>query len=80
MYWPKHYQMIVPIQWYSPHSFLDGDVCLIITVVVVVFTDVCECTVGVDVGDGTTIVLKSIPPNVVMGCIVLGRQMYVCSL
>ena len=36
---------------------------------------VCECTVGVDVGDGTTTDLKSILFNVVVGCIVLGRQM-----
>ena len=38
---------------------------------------VCECTVGVDVGDGTTILLNSILSNIVMGCIVLGRQMNV---
>ena len=37
----------------------------------------CECTVGVDVGDGTTTFLKSILSNIVMGCIVLGRQMNV---
>ena len=37
----------------------------------------CECTVGVDVGDGTTILLKSILSDIVMGCIVLGRQMNV---
>ena len=33
------------------------------------------CIVGVDVRDGTTIALNSILSNVVMGCIVLGRQM-----
>jgi hypothetical protein len=38
---------------------------------------VCECTVGVDVGDGTTIHLVLILSNVAMGCIVLGRQMNV---
>jgi hypothetical protein len=32
---------------------------------------VCECTVGVDVRDGTTSVLMSILSNIVMGCIVL---------
>ena len=37
----------------------------------------CECTVGVDVGNGTTIALMSILSNVAMGCIVLGRQMNV---
>ena len=37
----------------------------------------CECAVGVDVRDGTTIVLDSIVAHVVMGCIVLGRQMNV---
>jgi predicted small secreted protein len=36
---------------------------------------VCECTVGVDVGDGTTMALFSIISNIVIGCIVLGRQM-----
>ena len=36
-----------------------------------------ECTVGVDVGDGTTLDLTPILSNVVMGCIVLGRQMNV---
>ena len=45
---------------------------------------VCECTVGVDVGDGTTKLLKSIKlilVIVVMKCIVLGRQMnvYFCG-
>ena len=45
--------------------------------VVVVYNYVCECTVGVDVRDGTTHVLKSILSIVVMGCIVLGRQMNV---
>jgi hypothetical protein len=35
---------------------------------------VCECTVGVDVGDGSTSTILS---NVAMGCIVLGRQMNV---
>jgi hypothetical protein len=38
---------------------------------------VCECTVGVDVGDGPTTVLKLILSNVVMGCIVLEMQMNV---
>ena len=38
---------------------------------------VCECAVGVDVGDETTNHLNSIPSNVVMGCIVSGRQMNV---
>jgi len=38
---------------------------------------VCECTVGVDVGDGTTPELVLIPSNVVVGCIVLGRHMNV---
>ena len=38
----------------------------------------CECTVGVDVGDETATVLNSIPSNVViLGCIVLGGQLYV---
>ena len=37
----------------------------------------CECAVGVDVRDGTTILLDSIVAHVVMGCIVLGRQMKV---
>ena len=37
----------------------------------------CECAIGVDVRDGTTIFLKSIVAHVVMGCIVLGRQMNV---
>ena len=37
----------------------------------------CECTVGVDVRDGTTILLTSILPCVVMRCIVLERQMNV---
>ena len=37
----------------------------------------CECTVGVDIRDGTTTLLKSIVAHVVMGCIVLGRQMNV---
>ena len=37
----------------------------------------CECAVGVDVRDGSTLVLISILSNVVMGCIVLGRQMNV---
>ena len=50
---------------------------LIITIVVLYNYYVCECTVGVDVRDGTTTVLISVPSNVVMGCIVLGRQMNV---
>jgi len=37
----------------------------------------CECPVGVDVGDGTIKVLKSIHSIIAMGCIVLGRQMNV---
>ena len=32
---------------------------------------VCECTIGVDVGDGTTTFLLSVLPIVVVGCIVL---------
>ena len=44
--------------------------------VVVVYNYVCECTVGVDVRDGATHALNSIL-SVVMGCIVLGRQMNV---
>ena len=36
-----------------------------------------ECTVGVDVGDGTTTPLISIRLNIAMGCIVLGRQINV---
>jgi hypothetical protein len=35
-------------------------VCLIITVVVVIYNYMCECTVGVDVRDGTTSLLISI--------------------
>ena len=46
-------------------------------IVVVVYNYVCECTVGVDVRDGTTTVLKSILSNIAMGYIVLGRQMNV---
>ena len=46
-------------------------------IVVVVYNYVCECTVGVDVRDGTTTSLISIVVRVVMGCIVLGRQMNV---
>jgi hypothetical protein len=52
-----------------------GAVHLII--VLVVYNYVCECTVGVDVRDGTTIVLISILSNIIMGCVVLGRQMNV---
>ena len=37
----------------------------------------CECSIGVDVRDGTASVLHSIVAHVVMGCIVLGRQMNV---
>ena len=55
---------------------------LIIATVVIffVYNYVCECTVGVDVGDGTTIGvvitgLISITSNIVMRCIVLGGQM-----
>ena len=50
---------------------------IIIAIVQVDFFHVCECTVGVDVRDGTTSVLISIVAHVVMGCIVLGRQMNV---
>ena len=52
-----------------------GAVHLII--VLVVYNYVCECTVGVDVRDGTTHVLTSIAPCIVMRCIVLERQMNV---
>ena len=52
-----------------------GAVHLII--VLVVYNYVCECTVGVDVRDGTTCLLISIGVPVVMGCVVLGRQMNV---
>ena len=47
---------------------------LVIIVVFFFYNYVCECTVGVDVGDGTTIVLKSILFNIAMGCIVLLRR------
>ena len=50
---------------------------LIITIVVLYNYYVCKCTVGVDVRDGTTTFLKPILLNVVVGCIVLGRQMNV---
>ena len=50
---------------------------IIIAIVQVGFFHVCECAVGVDVGDGTTTVLTSIVVHVVMGCIVLRRQMNV---
>ncbi len=50
---------------------------IILDVVVFFYNYVCECTVGVDVGDGPTPLLISILSNVVMGCIVLGRQMNV---
>jgi hypothetical protein len=66
----------IPIQRYTPPLFLHSVVCLIITIVVVC-NYVSECTVGVDVGDGTTTPLLSIPSNIIMGCIVLGRQMNV---
>ena len=46
-------------------------------IIIVEFFCMGECTVGVDVRDGTTPVLKSILSNVVMGCIVLVRQMNV---
>ena len=39
------------------------------------FFYMCECSIGVDVRDGTTLHLISIVAHVVMGCIVLGRQM-----
>jgi hypothetical protein len=61
---------------YKHVVFFHNVVCLII--IVVDFFHMCECTVGVDVGDGTTTLLKSIVATlVVMGCIVLGRQMNV---
>ena len=41
------------------------------------FFYMCECTVGVDVRNGATTSLCSIPLSVVMRCIVLGRQMNV---
>ncbi len=41
------------------------------------FFYMCECAVGVDVRDGATTLLSSIVVQVVMGCIVLGRQMNV---
>ena len=50
---------------------------MIIIVVILFYNYVGECTVGVDVGDGTAIDLLLILSNVVMGCIVLGRQMNV---
>ena len=53
------------------HTLFCGVIRLII--VFVVYNYVCECTVGVDVGDGTAAELNSILSNVVMGCIVLGR-------
>ena len=34
-----------------------------------------ECSIGVDVRDGAELVLTTIVAHVVMGCIVLGRQM-----
>jgi hypothetical protein len=46
-------------------------------VIIVVFNYVCECTVGVDVGDGPTPKLMSILSGILMGCIVLRRQMNV---
>jgi hypothetical protein len=46
-------------------------------IVVFDFFYMCECTVGVDVRDGTTHEMLSIRSFVVMGCIVLGRQMNV---
>ena len=58
----------------------EKDVVKCIRLIIVVFffyNYVCECAVGVDVGDGSTTVLISILSNVVMGCIVLGRQMNV---
>ena len=55
---------------YKRVVFFYSVVCLII--IVVDFLHMCECSVGVDVGDGTT-VDNSILSNVVMGCIVLGR-------
>jgi hypothetical protein len=38
---------------------------------------VCECSIGVDVRNGSTLVFISIGLHVVMGCIVLGRQINV---
>ena len=49
----------------------------LIVIIVVIYNYVCECTVGVDVRDGTTSHLVSALSNIVMGCIVLGRQMNV---
>ena len=50
----------------------------ILIIIVVVYNYVCECTVGVDVRDGpATPSVYTILSNVVMGCIVLGRQMNV---
>ena len=36
--------------------------------------EMCECSIGVDVRDGAELVLTTIVAHVVMGCIVLGRQ------
>ena len=54
----------------------------LIIIVFFFYNYVCECTVGVDVGDGTRrgtkhSFLNSIPSIIVMRCIVLERQMNV---
>ena len=48
-----------------------------IHLIIIVVVYVCECTIGVDVRDGTILCLTSVLFNIVMGCIVLGRQMNV---
>ena len=51
--------------------------CIRLLIIVFFFFNymyVCECTVGVDVGDGTIKGLMSIRLNIAMGCIVFGRQ------
>ena len=63
-YWYKH----VVFFYIVVHSILVVDFD---------FFHVCECAVGVDVRDGTAIFLISIVVPVVMGCVVLGRQMNV---
>ena len=66
------------IHGHKQHILFCGVIRLIIVFIIVfVYNYVCECTVGVDVGDGSTTDLTSILSNVVMGCIVLGRQMNV---
>ena len=51
--------------------------CLFNYVVDFDFFFMCECAVGIDVRDRPTTCLFSILPIVVVGCIVLGRQMNV---